>query len=112
MSTYIELGSRFLKGAADTTQNNTGNWTVTFDKSVFTTEMPQYELYHIVLHGAAGSSFNVFIDNREYDTNVAGDQNSWNPPQPMILRPGQTVYFYWSDPTSDNTPPRVTVYLR
>src|SRR5215469_7239245 len=109
---YVGLGSRTLNGAVDRTGNNTGNWTVSFSPDVFNVNVPQFEVYKMIVHGAANSSFTVFVDQKQWDLSIFGDANSWDPQQPLILLPGQTLYFYYSDPTTDNTPPNVTCWLR
>ena len=112
MSTYVPLGSRVLTGKADQTGNNKGNWTVVFDPPSLNVNVPYFEVCHIVIMGAAGSSFSVAIDLNQWDTNQNGFLNSWDPAVPMPLRPGQYLYFYWSDPSTDGTPPTVTIWLR
>ena len=109
---YIELGTRKGVGALDKTGNNTGNWTVVFDSKDLATNVAYFEIYHAVILGASGSSMNWFVDNKQWETTVAGDVNSWDPNQPLLMVPGQTLYFYWSDPVTDNTPPTVTLWLR
>lgn len=112
MSTYVPLGSRKFTGVADLTGNNGGNWTVSFTPDQLSVNVPYFEVCHIVVNGAAGSSFLVFIDLQQWDSNQNGFNNSWDPAVPMPLRPGNTLYFYYSDPVSDNTPPTVTIWLR
>jgi hypothetical protein len=112
VSTYVPLGSRNLTGVADNTGNNTGNWTVSFTPDVLNCNLPYFEVCHIVVAGAGGSNFGVYIDLQFWDTNQNGFLNSWDPAVPMPLRPGQTLYFYYSDPITDNTPPVITVWLR
>lgn len=106
------LGPRTAKGAADQTGNNSGNWTVVFDPATLNVNVAEFEVYHMVVLGAPGSTFNVYVDSHQWDTNVFGTQNSWDPSQPLIMRPGETLYFYYSDPITDNNPPVVTVHLR
>jgi len=112
MSTYVNLGSRQLTGLPDNTGNNSGNWTVVFSPDILSSSVPLYEVCHIVVNGAAGAMFSVFIDGRQWDTNQNGFANSWDPAVPMPLRTGETLYFYWSDSVTDGTPPLVTVWLR
>lgn len=112
MSTYVPLGSRVLTGIADTTGNNPGNWTVAFDPSTINVNVPYFEVCHIVVNGAAGASFDLFIDIQQWDTNQNGFKNSWDPAVPLPLRPGNFLYFYYSDDITDNTPPTVTIWLR
>lgn len=112
MPSYVTLGSRQLTGVADTTGNNSGNWTVSFTPDIINVNVPYFEIWHIVVNGAAGSSFNSYIDAHQFDTNQVGFQNSWDPAQPILMRPGETLYFYYSDPITDNTPPSITIWLR
>lgn len=112
MATYVELGPRTVKGAADQTGNNSGNWTVVFDQSVLNTRMPYIEVYHVIIHGALGSKMDWFVEQNIWESTVAADDNSWDPTQPLQLRAGQNMYMYWSDPVTDNTPPTATIWLR
>lgn len=112
MSTYVNLGSRQVTGIADNTGRNEGNWTVTFSPDIINVNMPYCEVSHIVVNGAPGSQFSVWIDAQQWDTNQLGQNNSWDPAIPMPLRPGQYLYFFYSDATSDNSPPNVTIWLR
>lgn len=109
---YVELGPRTQVGAADTTGNNKGNWTVVFAPEDLNVNIPYFEVYKVIIHGAAGSTMNWYIDNNIWETTVAADDNAWDPAQPLLLLPGKYMYFYWSDPTTDNTPPTVTIWMR
>lgn len=112
MSTYVTLGSKVAKGAEDTTGLNEGNWTVTFGPAALGATVPFFEACKIVIAGAAGSTAVIQIDNRNWDYVQRADANSWEAGDPMPLTPGQTVYFFWSDPVSDDIPPEVTMWLR
>jgi hypothetical protein len=109
--TYVNLGSRQKQGKTDL--NNLlspGAFTVAFLPADLVVTVPEYEVYHVSLTGPAGSTFQVYVNAIFYDNVLHGDINSWNPPQPMILRPGDSVNFYWST----NTPPAplVSIFLR
>lgn len=117
MSTYVPMGARLAsKGtgqvAADNSGKNPGNWTVTFHPDDMNANVPYFEVCHIVISGAQGSSFTVWIGSQQWDTSLNGFSNSWDPSVPLPLRPGEWLYFYWSDPVTDNTPPQVTIWLR
>lgn len=113
MSTYVPLGPRGpVEGALDATGFNPGNWTVVFDPATINCNVPYFEVCHIVVNGAAGASFDVFVDLAKWDTNQNGFANSWDPTVPISLRPGQFLYFYYSDNTVDNNPPTITIWLR
>lgn len=117
MSTWVSLGPRLAsmqtgQVTADQTGKNSGNWTVTYDPATLNVNLPYFEVCHIVVNGAPGSSFTMFIDTFQWDANQNGFQNSWDPSVPMPLRPGQYLYFFYSDLATDNLPPSVTLWLR
>lgn len=115
MANYVELGARGpVMGTPDNTGLNPGNWTIAFDPAVLniSTAIQYFEIYKMIVHGAAGSTFNVYVDRNIWDTAVYGAQNSWDPSQPLKMQQGQTLYFMYSDPTSDATPPVATIWLR
>jgi len=110
---YQLLGVRGpVTGTPDTSGHNPGNWTAVFSPDILNVNTPQFEVYKMVVKGAAGTTFNVFVDLFLWDVGIYGTLNSWDPMQPLIMRPGQYLYFCYSDPTSDNSPPVVTVWLR
>jgi hypothetical protein len=111
--TYISLGSRGpVTGKADTTGLNTGNWTIAFTTDILDVNVPQFEVYKMIVAGANNTTFNVYVENRQWDTAIYGTQNSWDPSQPLIMRPGESLYFTYSDSIADQTPPIATVWLR
>jgi hypothetical protein len=113
VSTFVPLGARGpVTGIADQTGFNPGNWTVVFDPATLNFNVPYCEVCHIVVEGAAGSTFKVFLDLAQWDISQQGFQNSWDPAVPLSVKPGQYIYMYWSDPVTDATPPIVTVWLR
>jgi hypothetical protein len=110
---YVTLGARGpVTGKPDTSGHNPGNWTAEFTPDILNVFTSQFEVYKIIVHGAANATFNVFVQAWQWDTAVYGAQNSWDPSQPLIMRPGQTLYFCYSDPVTDHTPPLVTIWLR
>jgi hypothetical protein len=117
VSTYVPLGPRVAnvnggQVAQDNTGHNPGNWTVTFDPATINCTVPIFEVCHITVNGAPGSGFTVFIDSFQWDTNQNGYSNSWDPSVPLPLKPGQYLYFYYTDAATDGMPPAVTIWLR
>lgn len=110
---YVTLGARTAVGAADTTGQNKGNWTVQFAPKDLAVTQTEFEVYKIIVTGSAPSAtFNVFVDAKQWDTSVYGANNSWDPVQPMPVRYGETVYFYYSSAATDGHKPQVTIWLR
>jgi hypothetical protein len=110
MGEPADLGPRSAFGVLDPSNPlGAGNWTVTFPPSVLTITTPQFEVYHIALTGPGGF-FSVFRNEDFWDTSLLATQNSWDPSQPMLLRSGDTVFFYFSIGTG--TRPQVTLWLR
>jgi hypothetical protein len=110
---YLTLGARTAKGTADTTGKNTGNWTVQFTPRDLAITETEFEVYKIIITGGASSaSFDVYIDNQQWDTAIYPAGNSWDPQQPLIVRYGQTLYFFLNSASSDGHKPVVTIWLR
>jgi hypothetical protein len=112
---YQYLGPRGpVSGLLDNTGFNTGNWTVTFNPVTLSFTVPEAFVYKIQVTGAVGSSFNVYVENKQWDSNIFGNQNSWDDDggDTLIIRVGESLYFYFSDQPSDLTPPIITVFLR
>lgn len=85
-----------------------GGWTITFRPA----DLPRVEaeVYHIAVQGPSNSQFQVWIDTTFYDNVVRGDINSWDPSQPMHVRPGDTILFYYN--TAATPAPKATIFLR
>ncbi|HEX9541785.1 MAG TPA: hypothetical protein VGA04_26780 [Streptosporangiaceae bacterium] len=110
---YQTLGSRAATGAADTTGQNPGNWTVQFAPKDLAVTVTEFEVYKIVVTKAAQTAtFDVFVDSKQWDTSVYATNNSWDPSQPLIVRYGETIYFFYSTAASDGKMPHVTIWLR
>lgn len=112
---YVTLGSRGPQfGTLDNTGLNPGNWTVAFTPAIVNVQLSQFEVYKIVVLCKKPTlvTFNVFVDTFQWDTGVYGNQNSWDPTQPLIMRPGQSLNFTYSNPATDGFPPTVWIWLR
>jgi len=105
-----DLGSRRASGALSADNKVlAGGWVVEFNPAVL--GVPGIcECYHIAIRGPSGSYFEIWLDDTFYSIAARGDKNDWDPNQPMTIRPGQTIYFYWS--VAAGAAPRVTIFLR
>lgn len=101
------LGVRAQTGFLDA--NNrvvAGSFTVLFTPEIMS--IPEdYEVRHIALKGPGGD-FEVWIDDAFYSGSPRGDINEYDPKQPMPIRRGQSIYFYWERATG--TTPSVWLY--
>lgn len=104
------LGPREQTGAKDQ-QNKVaaGNWTVTFAPKDLQFNVSVAQVFHIAVNGPGGY-FLIYINEDFWDAVSYGGVNSWDPSEPMWVRPGDNVYFYWS--LSSGTAPVVTIWLR
>jgi hypothetical protein len=114
MSTYVSLGPRGpVKGLADNTNLNPGNWTVTFDPNTMNTQAPYTEVCKMVVSGSAiGSTFTIYNGDFQWDSVQQGYNNSWDPNVAMPYKPGQYIYFFFSGADTDGHQPIVTLWLR
>lgn len=114
-ASYGYLGKRGpYTGVLDTSGFNTGNWTIAFSPAILNVNIPEYFIYKIQCQGALGATFNIFVENVEWDVNIFGTQNSWHDDSGdnLVVRNGENVYLCYSDAISDNTPPVATLFLR
>lgn len=110
-----DLGDRTAIAVISTNGTNpfgNGFWVSTFDQRVFALSTNAFEVYRITLMGPAGSKMLVYRDKTRVEIVPRGDLNSWNPPQPIQMRGGQTLYFYWNSGAATVPAPDVTIFLR
>lgn len=110
---YVDLGPRGpLTGKKDQSGMNPNKWTIAFTPDILSCNVPQFEVYKMIVSGANNTTFDVYRENKQWDTAIYGTRNSWDPVQPLVMIPGMTLYFLYSDLVTDNTPPVATIWLR
>jgi hypothetical protein len=110
---YVGLGPRRVVAAADTTDNNIGNLTSVFDPKVLGITVPWFELYRGVADQVTpGTTATVYVNTYESSANVFGSVAEWDPAQPPLLRPGDSIFFYWSLAEASTPLPVVTLWFR
>lgn len=89
-----------------------GGWAVQFTPEDVSIQESQFEISHIAVQGPAnpGCSLQLWLDTIFYSATVRGDINDYDPNQPIPVRSGQTISFYWN--TTVNPAPIVTIFLR
>lgn len=104
------LGPRSKQGMSDPDNIlGAGNWTVAFEPRDLNIQIG-FEVYHISLQGPLNSRLRVYLDTTFYSNVLRGDINDWDPNQPLYVRPGQTIFFYWD--TNTGSAPQVTIFCR
>lgn len=115
--TYTTLGPRPVNAAADTTGQNPGNWTAVLDDGVIQANVPTFEMYHMFISAPTlgvgqQSDARVMLNTAFWDATLIAQLNSWDPSQPMLCRPGDTIYVLFNVPTSTTPAPIVTCWFR
>lgn len=113
-ASYRDLGpTQKLTAAVDNSGANPygpGMWTITFAASDLGFRVGQAELYQANIDGPVGSSFQLWRNLRQWSVVAQGWANSYDPTQPMLLRYGDALSFFWN---SAATPaPTATLWLR
>lgn len=112
---YESLGYVIGNTAKDTAQggfSNAGNYTTVFDLKNLKVQVPTFECYHLYVSAPGGASFQIFINNGQWDNQLLGQANAWDAVQPMLLRPGDTIFFYWNVAVPSTPVPSVTAWFR
>ena len=110
---YRDLGATALITATpDMTGNNPGNWTLTADPPALKFRVAQAEVYQISIDGPIGSSFKVFRNTHLWNAVSQGWSNSWDPANPLYLRPGDSLFLYWNAAIGTTPVPSAKFWLR
>jgi hypothetical protein len=105
--------------AADTTSVNSGNLTTAFTQNVLGTMPPMFEWYRAIAATATpGGTFtpapaSVYLNLRKpvSFTYPAGG-SEWDPSQPILMRSGDELFFFWQLASSVTPVPVVTCFFR
>lgn len=112
---FTTLGYRPFTGTPDTTGFNSGNYTAALDLGDVST-VSTFEMYHMYLTcpqlAGVPTTATVMLNQGFWDVTLIGQANSWDPSQPMLCAPGDTLYVLFNVPTSNTTPPNVTAWFR
>lgn len=112
-ASYRDLGpTALLTATPDQTGNNKGNWTITFDQRALGNLVAQAEVYKASIDGPVGSSFTVYRNTRRWDVVLQGWANTWDPVNPMYLRPSDSVFLYWAAAITQTPAPTAILWLR
>lgn len=89
-----------------------GGWAVQFTPEDISIQDGVFHIWHIAVQGPAAPScrLQLWMDTIFYSATVRGDINDYDPNQPIVVRSGQTINFYWN--TTANPAPMVTIFLR
>jgi hypothetical protein len=109
---YIGLGSRPSTAVADQTGLNPGNYTNAFTPALVNVNVPNFEIYHMVVNGVpGGAQATIYLNNRFYGFCFPNVGAEWNPAQPIYMNPSDELDFCWNIVASGPAP-MATIYLR
>lgn len=110
---YRDLGpTQLLKAIPDQTHNNPGNWTLTATQADLNSYVAQAEVYQISIDGPVGSSFTVFRNTRRWNVVLQGWANTYDPVNPLYIRPTDTIFLYWNAAIGQLPVPTAIFWLR
>lgn len=113
MPPYRDLGpSMPLTATPDQTGNNPGNWTIVAGPQELNCKVAQAEVYQMTINGPAGTTFKLLRNGRLWNDVIQGYSNVYDPVNPLYVRPGDSLNFYWRADTSRLPAPTVTLWLR
>jgi hypothetical protein len=112
--TYIGLGPRSCKAAADLTGRNPGNLTNAFTAQVLGFSVNQYECYHMVVTSVpGGGSGTVYLNASQWGFSFPATGSEWDPSQPMLINSGMELDVFWNiSATNPSSLPVVTAWFR
>ncbi len=109
---YQPLGSLRTESAPDTTGRNTGNWTTTITVADVS-RVAVAEIYHAVVeNNLPGAWARIQIGIRSFSFTQPLSGAEWDPVNPPLLGPGQTIYFLWNTAATIGQAPVVTTWWR
>ena len=108
-----------VPSAADTTGANAGNLTAAFTQNVLGTMPPVFEWYRATVATAVPgavftpASCGIYVNIRKpvSFTYPAGGAE-WDPSQPILMRSGDELFFFWALAASVAPVPVVTCFFR
>ena len=120
MTTYLPCAGSpvSLLSAADQTGNNRGNLTAAFTVNVLGTMPPVYEWYRATVapptptQTLVPAPCSIYVQRNLVSFTYPAGGSEWDPSQPIPMRDGYEIYFYWNLASSTTPVPLVTVFLR
>jgi hypothetical protein len=114
VTTYRDLGPTMPLTAVADPQNKiaAGNWTLTADPQALNCRVALAEVYQITVDGPVGFGFDLYRNSRKWNTVAQGWQNNYDPQQPLWIRPGDSLFFYWRAASSLLPAPTAVIWLK
>jgi hypothetical protein len=98
--------------STDETGRNTGNLTNALTGSFIGINVPEFECYHMtVTNVPSGGQATIYVNAQLYSFTFPFQGSEWDPAQPMLLRPGDEVDFFWNIAAGGQAPV-VTSFFR
>lgn len=107
-----------LTATADTTGQNTGNYTAAFTTGVLGTTPAIWEWVHALIDTQTGAPFASCVCSirrnilKPVSVTYPAGVTEYSPPVPLQFRNGDELYFFFDLASSSTPAPRVTIDLR
>lgn len=101
-----------LTAIPDTTTRNPGNWTLTANPQDLNVKVALAEVYQITVDGPVGFGFDLYRNTRKWNSVLQGWQNNYDPQQPLFIRQGDTLFFFWRAATTVTPAPTATIWIK
>lgn len=112
-TSYRDLGpTQQLVATPDNTGRNPNGWTIEATQADFASYVAQAEIYQISIDGPIGSSVTVYRGTRRWNVVAQGWANSWDPVQPLYIRPGDSIFLFWNMGPGNTPTPSAVFWLR
>jgi hypothetical protein len=114
MPRYRDLGTTGeLKATPDQTGRNQGNWTIVADPQVLNCKVGLAEVSQITIDGPIGAALALWRNQQCFNRVVQGWANNYDPQNPLFIRPGDSLFFFWNAKAGVWLPaPTCSIWLR
>lgn len=114
MARYRDLGpTHLLTATIDQTTRNAGNWTIVANPQDLNCKVALAEVHQISIDGPIGSAMTLCRNTRVWNQVVQGWANNYDPTNPLYIRPGDSLFFFWKAAAGVWLPvPTATIWLR
>jgi hypothetical protein len=112
--TYLSLGPIGpIVAVKDTSTLNAGNLTAALTQDVIAKKVSTFELYHVAITDVpSDTTLTLYVGQHVWSVAQLSTIGDWDPSQPMLLHPGDDVWFCFNKADGTTPVPKVTAWFR